>query len=94
MRRRLDRDGEKVLAEWLDYYQPADETRRAIAAAIRAFSEDENQTRFYAQDDLSNPGITIIEPRDGLTIHVRIQSAGPGQFTIVRIIDEGGHTQD
>jgi hypothetical protein len=94
MRRRLDRDGEKVLAGWLDHYKPPDETRRLIAEAISAFSEDENQIRFYAQDDLSNPGVIIIEPRDGLTVHVRVWGADPGQFTVVRIIDEGARTQD
>ena len=87
MRRQLDSDGEQVLTEWLDHYKPLDETRRLIAEAIRAFSKDVHQIRFYVQDDISSPGAIIIEPRPGLTLHVRTR--GKDQFTLMRIIDEG-----
>jgi hypothetical protein len=89
MRRRLDRNGERVLAEWLDHYKPLGETRSLIAEAIRAFATDENQIRYCSYSDISNPGITIIEPREGLSVHFRTWRTDPGQFTIVRIIDEG-----
>lgn len=90
MKRRLDRAGEKVLAEWLDHYKPSVETRRLIREAIDAYSEDENQNRFYSTEDFSNPGITVIAPRDNnLTVHVRIVSVD--LFTLVRIIDGPGY---
>jgi hypothetical protein len=92
MRRQLDRNGERVLTEWLDHYKPLGETRNLIAEAIRAFATDENQIRFYSYSDISNPGITIIEPREGLTVHFRAWRTDPSQFTIVRIIDEGEPT--
>lgn len=86
MRRRLDRDGELVLARWLDHYQPDTETRRLIAEAIDAYAANQAQIRFFADTDSSNPGITVIEPEAKLTVHV--QPRGQEQFTIARIIDE------
>ncbi len=71
MRRRLDRDGEVVLATWLDYYQPDKETRHLIAEALDAYGASEDQIRFYAEPDFSNPGEVIITPEEGLGVHVR-----------------------
>jgi len=85
MRRRLDRDGGKVLADWLDHYKPLEQTRRLITEALDAYSKDENQLRFHAQIDPSNPGEVVIEPEAGLTVHVRALDAE--RFTLVRIID-------
>ena len=89
MKRRLDRNGERVLAEWLDHYKPLGETRSLIAEAILEFAADINQIRFYSSSDISNPGVTIVEPRPGLTVHFRAWRKDLSQFTIVRIIDEG-----
>jgi hypothetical protein len=86
MRRRLDHDGEMVLARWLDHYQPDKETRHLIAEALEVYADDVHQLRFYATEDFSNPGITVIEPEAGLTVHV--QRRGTEQFTLIRIIDE------
>ncbi len=90
MRRRLDRDGEKVLADWLDHYKPLEETRHLIAEAILAFAEDEDQIRFYAREDPSNPGEIVIEPTEELTVHVRVIDRE--RFTLVRVIDWRGWT--
>jgi hypothetical protein len=93
MRRRLDREGEKVLAAWLDHYQPAEETRRLILEAIRAFGEDEHQLRFMMTDDISNPeNIVIVGRGDDLTVHVRIRS--DTVFTLVRIIEAPGYIRE
>jgi hypothetical protein len=54
MRRRLNRDGENTLAEWLKHYKPLEPTRRLIAEALEAYAEDENQLRFHAEIDPSN----------------------------------------
>jgi hypothetical protein len=86
MRWRLDRDGEMVLARWVDHYRPDKETRRLIAEALDWYSDDERQPGLKVMDDFSNPGVTIIEPEARLTVHV--QPLGAGQFTLVRIIDE------
>ena len=86
MRRRLDEDGEAVLAAWLDRYQPDKETRRLIAEALDAYAGDDRQIRFYSATDISNPGVTVIEPAEKLTVHVRPR--GAGQFTLARVIDE------
>ncbi len=85
MRRRLDRDGEKILADWLDHYKPLERTRRLIAEALDAYSEDENQLRFHAGIDPSNPGEVVIEPEARLTVHVR--ALDKERFTLARIID-------
>jgi hypothetical protein len=92
MRRQLDRDGELVLAWWLDHYQPDTETRRLIAEAIDAYADDQAQIRFFADQDTSNPGVTVIEPEARLTVHVH--PLGKDQFTIARIIDERNWTGD
>jgi hypothetical protein len=86
MRRRLDRDGEMVLARWLDHYEPDKETRSLIAEALEAYADDQGQIRFYSEPDSSNRSVTIIEPQPGLTVHV--QPLAIGQFTLVRIIDQ------
>jgi hypothetical protein len=92
MRRQLDRDGEMVLARWLDHYQPDKETRLLIAEALDEYARDQHQLRFYYTDDESNRGVTIIEPQPGLTVHV--QPRGPGQFTLHRIIHERDKSAD
>jgi hypothetical protein len=92
MRRRLDRDGEQVLARWIDHYQPDKETRRLIAEAIDAYADDQAQIRFFADPDISNPSVIAIEPEARLTVHV--QPRGNDQFTIARIIDERDWTED
>jgi hypothetical protein len=86
MRRRLDRDGEMVLARWLDHYRPDKETRHLIAEVLEAYADDQAQLRFYVGADISNPGVTVIEPEARLTVHVRLR--GTDQFTVVRVIDE------
>ena len=86
MRRRLDRDGEMVLARWLDHYQPDKETRSLIAEALEVYADDPLQLRFFSRPDSSNRGVTVIEPQPGLTVHVQLLSAE--QFTLARIIDE------
>jgi hypothetical protein len=93
MRRRLDRDGEKVLATWLNHYQPTEETRRLILEAIHAFGEDEHQLRFMTTDDISNPENVVIVARGyDLTVHVRIRSGTV--FTLVRIIEASGYVKE
>jgi alkylhydroperoxidase/carboxymuconolactone decarboxylase family protein YurZ len=92
MRRRLDEDGEAVLAAWLDHYQPDKETRHLITEALDAYAGDTRQVRFYSEADISNPGVTVIEPAEKLTVHVRLR--GAGQFTLVRIIDERTWDED
>jgi hypothetical protein len=90
VRRRLDKAGEIVLADWLDHYKPLTETRHLILEAIRAFGEDEHQLQFAMLDDFSNPGITVIVARyDDLTVHVRVISER--LFTLVRIIEAPGY---
>jgi hypothetical protein len=85
MGRRLNRDGQAVLAQWLDHYQPDKDTRRLIGEAIEAYAGDPAQLRFHMMADESNPGVTVIEPEAGLTVHVR--PLGPAEFTLARIID-------
>jgi hypothetical protein len=92
MRRRLDRDGEMVLAGWLDHYQPDKETRRLITEVLDEYASNENQLRFHAETDFSNPGVTVLEPEAGLTVHV--QPLDGERFTLVRIIDERDWTGD
>lgn len=92
MRRLLDRDGEMVLARWLEHYQPDKETRCLIADALDEYAHDERQLRYYSATDFSNPGVTIIEPQPGLTVHVQLR--GAEQFTLVRIIDERNRAVD
>ena len=53
------------------------------------------QGRWYAHGDLSDSTVTILEPRPGLTVSVRLWTAeDPGQFTLVRISDEAPPDQD
>ena len=86
MRRRLDEDGEAVLAAWLDHYQPDKETRRLITEALDWYADPSGKIRFHVGDDPSNPGVTVIEPETRLTVHVGL--TGVDQFTLVRVIDE------
>jgi hypothetical protein len=92
MRRRLDRDGEKTLAEWLEHYKPLEATRHCIAEALEAYAEDENQLRFHVEIDPSNPDELVISAEEGLQLWVLPLSRE--QFTLVRVIDQRGWTGD
>jgi hypothetical protein len=92
MRRRLDRDGEKRLADWLEHYKPLGQTRRLIAEALEAYAEDENQIRFHTEIDPSNPSELVISPDEGL--HLWVLPLGGEQFTLIRVIDWRGWTGD
>jgi hypothetical protein len=86
MRRRLDQDGEAKLAEWIAHWDPDTKTRRLIAEALEAYAGNPGQIRFYSAPDLSDRSVTVIEPEEGLAVHV--QAADPEEFTLLRVVDE------
>jgi hypothetical protein len=92
MRRRLDRDGEKRLAEWLEHYKPLEPTRLLIVEALDAYAEDEDQIRFHAEIDPSNADELVISPDEEL--HLWVLPLNSEQFTLMRIIDWRGWTGD
>jgi hypothetical protein len=41
---------------------------------------------WYRVSDTSDDTVTIIEPREGLTVHIRLYADEPDQFELVRIL--------
>lgn len=95
MRLRMHSDGVRVLDEWRKHRSPPDEDERMVAEVLRSVAHKCWQGRWYAHGDLSDSTVTILEPRPGLTVSVRLWTAeDPGQFTLVRIGDEDPPDQD
>jgi hypothetical protein len=89
MRLRLHPDGARVLDEWRKHRNPPDEDQRLVGEVLTAVAEKRWQARWDAFSDTSDDSITILEPRPGLTVHIRLWTAeDPDQFALVRIIDE------
>ncbi len=95
MRLQMHSDGVRVLDEWRKHRDPPDEDQQMVAEVLRSVSDMRWQARWRAYSDLSDSTVTILEPRPGLTVHIRLWTAeDPGQFTLVRIIDEDSTDQD
>lgn len=78
---------EQVLTDWLGR-RPSREDQALVMDVLRvAGAQEENwQIRYYSVTDISDPSITIFEPREGLTVHVRLSTRRPGEFELVRIL--------
>jgi hypothetical protein len=93
MRLRLHPDGARVLDEWRKYRNPPHEDQRLVGEVLMTVAEKRWQTRWHAHSDILDDSITILEPRPGLTVHVRLWVAeDPDQFALVRITDEAPAT--
>lgn len=89
MHLRLHPDGARVLDEWRKYRDHSDEDQRLVAQVLRTAAEKRWQVRWHSYTDLSDPTITVVESRLGLTVHVRLWVVeDPEQFAVMRIVDE------
>jgi hypothetical protein len=82
---RFDPDGNQVLAEWLESCGPSREDRDLVSEVLRAVASGES-LHWYMVSDPSDDTVTIIEPREGLTVHIRLYADEPDQFELVRIL--------
>jgi hypothetical protein len=84
---RPSRSSDQVLARWLSR-KPSHEDQALVREVLRVIvAQGENwQLRYYSVTDVSDPSITIFEPREGLTVHVRLHTLAPGEFELVRIL--------
>jgi hypothetical protein len=88
MRLRLHPDGARVLDEWRKYRNPPDEDQRLVGEVLTTVAEKRWQARWSAHTDVADDSITILEPRPGLAVYVRLWIAeDPGQFALLRITD-------
>jgi hypothetical protein len=85
---RLSPDGARVLDEWLKHRTPPPEDRQRVADIVRAIASGANwQIRWFWYNDPADPDITVIQPRDGLHVFLRLWADNPDEFTIVSIAD-------
>lgn len=82
---RFHPDGNKVLATWRERCSPSQEDQDLVVTVIRDVAAG-RCTRWYTVSDVSDETVTIIEPREGLTVHVRLYGNDPYQFELVRIL--------
>lgn len=85
---RFHPDGNQVLAHWHKSSSPSKEDVDLVAEVLRAVAREGN-FHWYTVSDPSDDTVTIIEPREGLTVHVRLYGDEPDQFELVRILPEG-----
>lgn len=85
---RFHPDGNQVLAGWYKSRSPSKEDIDLVAEVLRAVAGEGN-FHWYTVSDPSDDTVTIIEPRKGLTVHVRLYSDEPDQFELLRILPEG-----
>jgi hypothetical protein len=84
MVRRFHPDGNKVLADWRANRSPSDEDQHLVGQVLREIATGNCQ--HSAVTDTSDDTVTIIEPREGLTVHIRLYADAPDQFELVRIL--------
>ena len=84
---RLHPDSEQVIASWRSR-NPDSEDRRLVGKVIRDVQNGTWQRRWHAAGDPSDPTITVISARTGLRLWVRLWTEDPGQFAVVRILEE------
>jgi hypothetical protein len=82
---RFHPDGNEVLAAWLESRSPSDDDQRLVAQVLCHIATGRG-IRWYQVTDTSDDTITIIEPREGLTVHIRLCADAPDQFELVRIL--------
>jgi hypothetical protein len=84
---RPSQSNDRVLADWLSR-TPSQEDQALVREVLRVIAaQEENwQIRYYSVSDISDPSITIFEPREGLTVHVRLHTCVVGEFELVRIL--------
>lgn len=81
---RFHPDGDKVLTDWLAR-DPSEADQRLVARVLSDIAAD-GTSRWYRVTDTSDHTVTIYEPREGLTVHVRLYTDDPDQFELVRIL--------
>jgi hypothetical protein len=85
MRLRHTPDGEKALADWLEFRSPSQADREHVTAVLRAVANRE-WGRWHHYPDTSDSDITVYEPRERLLVCIRLW-AGEDQFELARILD-------
>jgi hypothetical protein len=81
---RFHPEGDKVLDDWLTNRSPSGEDRQIVAKVLSEIAA--GRCQYYAVTDTSDDTVTIIEPREGLTVHIRLYADEPDQFKLVRIL--------
>jgi len=74
----------RILEEWRVRCTPDD--AQLVAEVLGSIAQRKWQTRWGSYRNESDPDITVIMPRDGLYVHVKLW-AEENQFTIVSISD-------
>ena len=83
---RLSAEGTRVVSEWRTKRCGAPDDDRLVIDVVRAVGNREWQGRWKHVPDPADPDITIIEPRPGLMVHVRLwEGDDPEEFTVVSI---------
>jgi hypothetical protein len=76
----IDKDGLARLDEWRKRCDPEDAL--AVGRMLRDISKRQWQGVWWAQANVSKPGVTTFQPREGLFVHIRLWADEADQFTI------------
>lgn len=85
---RLSPEGVRVLDDWRARWNPSEQDQRLVAEVLWIIARREWYKSWYSYSDISDTSIVVIEPRPGLTVHVRLWTGEDEQFDLVRILDE------
>jgi len=61
------------------------EDGQLVAEVLKTIASRSWQARWRSYKNETEPGVTTIEPRDGLYVHVRLWADEAGEFTVVAI---------
>jgi hypothetical protein len=78
-------DGNKALASWRESCNPPKEDQDLVTGVLRSVATGKAIPPYHVSDS-SDDTVTIIEAREGLTVHVRLYTDVPDQFELVRIL--------
>ena len=82
---RLSDEGERVFREWHDRCE-SKEDAALVAGVLRAVAHWDWQRRWHHSAHPADPDITVIEPRPGMAVLIRLwEPDEPEQFTLIAI---------
>ena len=83
---RLSAEGTEVVSKWRTRHHGSPGDEDLVAAVLRAVARRDWQGRWHHRADPAEPDITIIDPRPGLSIRIRLwEPDAPEEFTVVSI---------
>lgn len=91
---RLSAEGARKFDEWRTQYCKSPEDEKLVAEVLRSVANYAWQGRWDAYKNETEPDITVIQPREGLFVQIRLWTDHEDEFTLITISDIDQPTAD